>query len=108
MTWGETDRTLLRSDGYKSYNWGNGDDNEGKGVGHCGTWSGYYCGPGYTQRLYFQFSPASLKGKQVLSAAFRVTESWSFQCSPRWVDLERTNNFTSSTTWSSLASRSST
>ncbi|MBX6385627.1 MAG: laminin G domain-containing protein [Microbispora sp.] len=101
VTWGETDRTLLRSDGYKSYNWGNGDNNEGKGVGHCGTWSGYYCGPGYTQRLYFQFSPASLKGKQVLSAAFRVTESWSFQCSPRWVDLERTNNFTSSTTWSS-------
>lgn len=101
VTWGETDRTLLRSDGYKSYNWGNGDDNEGKGVGHCGTWSGYYCGPGYTQRLYFQFSPASLKGKQVLSAAFRVTESWSFQCSARWVDLQRTNNFTSSTTWSS-------
>ncbi|MEU7889640.1 LamG-like jellyroll fold domain-containing protein [Microbispora bryophytorum] len=100
VTWGETDRTLLRSDGYKSYNWGNGSNNQGEGVGHCGTWSGYYCGPGYTQRLYFQFSPASLKGKQVLSAAFRVTEPWAFQCSPRWVDLERTNNFTSSTTWS--------
>lgn len=101
VTWGETDRTLLRSDGYKSYNWGNGSNNQGEGVGRCGTWNGYYCGPGYTQRLYFQFSPASLKGKQVLSAAFRVTESWAFQCSPRWVDLVRTNNFTSSTTWSS-------
>ncbi|MGW5265832.1 LamG domain-containing protein [Microbispora sp. NPDC004025] len=100
VTWGETDRTLLRSDGYKSYNWGNGSNNQGEGVGHCGTWNGYYCGPGYTQRLYFQFSPASLKGKQVLSAAFRVTEPWAFQCSPRWVDLVRTNNFTSSTTWS--------
>lgn len=100
VTWGETDRTLLRSDGYKSYNWGNGDNNQGEGVGHCGTWNNYYCGPGYTQRLYFQFSPASLKGKQVLSATFRVTEPWAFQCSPRWVDLTRTNNFTSSTTWS--------
>jgi hypothetical protein len=100
VTWGETDRTLLRSDGYKSYNWGNGSNNEGEGAGHCGNWSGYYCGPGYTQRLYFQFSPASLKGKQVLSAAFRVTEPWAFQCSPRWVDLVRTNNVSSSTTWS--------
>ncbi|MET8155806.1 LamG-like jellyroll fold domain-containing protein [Sphaerisporangium sp. NPDC005289] len=101
VTWGESDRTLLRSDGYESYNWSNGDDNEGKGVGHCGTWSGYYCGPGYTQRLYFQFSPASLKGKQVLGAAFRVTEPWAFQCSPRWVDLVRTNNISSATTWAS-------
>ncbi|MEV6866660.1 LamG-like jellyroll fold domain-containing protein [Streptosporangium subroseum] len=100
VTWGESDRTLLRSDGYKSYNWGNGGDNQGEGVGHCGTWSGYYCGPGYTQRVYFQFSPASLKGKQVLSATFRVTEPWAFQCSPRWVDLVRTDNVSSSTTWS--------
>jgi hypothetical protein len=100
VTWGETDRTLLRSDGYKSYNWGNGSNNMGEGVGKCGTWSGYYCGPGYVQRLYFQFSPASLKGKQVLDATFRVTEPWAFQCDPRWVDLVRTNNFTSATTWS--------
>ncbi|WP_343949405.1 LamG domain-containing protein [Nonomuraea longicatena] len=100
VTWGETDRTLLRSDGYKSYNWGNGSNNMGEGVGKCGTWNGYYCGPGYVQRLYFQFSPASLKGKQVLDATFRVTEPWAFQCDPRWVDLVRTNNFTSATTWS--------
>ncbi|MFC4591016.1 LamG domain-containing protein [Sphaerisporangium corydalis] len=99
VTWGETDRTLLRSDGYTSYNWGNGSGNQGEGAGHCGTWQGYYCGPGYTQRLYFQFSPASLKGKRVLSATFRVTEPWAFQCSPRWVDLVRTNNVSSSTTW---------
>lgn len=101
VTWGESERTLLRSDGYESYGWGNGDDNLGKGAGKCGTWSGYYCGPGYTQRLYFEFSPSSLKGKQVLDATFRVTEPWAFQCSPRWVDLVRTNNISSSTTWSS-------
>ncbi|MDX2528249.1 LamG-like jellyroll fold domain-containing protein [Streptomyces europaeiscabiei] len=101
VTWGESERTLLRSDGYESYGWGNGDDGLGKGAGKCGTWSGYYCGPGYVQRLYFEFSPASLKGKQVLDATFRLTEPWAFQCDPRWVDLVRTNNISSSTTWSS-------
>jgi hypothetical protein len=101
VTWGESERTLLRSDGYESYGWGNGDDNLGKGAGKCGTWNNYYCGPGYVQKLYFEFSPASLKGKQVLDATFRVTEPWAFQCDPRWVDLVRTNNISSSTTWSS-------
>ncbi|MER8027992.1 LamG-like jellyroll fold domain-containing protein [Streptomyces bauhiniae] len=101
VTWGESERTLLRSDGYESYGWGNGADGLGKGAGKCGTWSGYYCGPGYVQRLYFEFSPASLNGKKVLDATFRVTEPWAFQCEPRWVDLVRTNNISSSTTWSS-------
>ncbi|WP_244373685.1 LamG domain-containing protein [Streptomyces griseorubiginosus] len=100
VTWGESERTLLRSDGYESYGWANGDDGQGKGAGKCGTWSGYYCGPGYVQKLYFEFSPASLKGKKILDATFRVTEPWAFQCDPRWVDLVRTNNISSSTTWS--------
>ncbi|MEI7033624.1 LamG-like jellyroll fold domain-containing protein [Streptomyces pratensis] len=101
VTWGESERTLLRSDGYESYGWGNGADDRGKGVGKCGTWGGYSCGPGYVQRLYFEFSPASLKGKKVLDATFRATETWSFTCDARWVDLVRTNNISSSTTWSS-------
>ncbi|MFF9410137.1 LamG domain-containing protein [Streptomyces anandii] len=101
VTWGESERTLLRSDGYESYGWGNGDDDQGKGAGKCGTWGGYYCGPGYVQKLYFEFSPSSLKGKKVLDATFRVTEPWAFQCNPRWVDLVRTDNISSSTTWSS-------
>ncbi|MEU3066234.1 LamG domain-containing protein [Streptomyces sp. NPDC006906] len=101
VTWGESERTLLRSDGYESYGWGNGSDGRGAGVGKCGTWSGYYCGPGYVQRLYFEFSPANLKGKQVLDATFRATETWSFTCDARWVDLVRTNNISASTTWSS-------
>ncbi|MFF0717061.1 LamG-like jellyroll fold domain-containing protein [Streptomyces bauhiniae] len=100
VTWGESERTLLRSDGYESYGWGNGDDDQGKGAGKCGTWGGYYCGPGYVQKLYFEFSPSNLKGKKVLDATFRVTEPWAFQCDPRWVDLVRTNNISSSTTWS--------
>ncbi|MGW7129804.1 LamG-like jellyroll fold domain-containing protein [Streptomyces bobili] len=101
VSWGESERTLLRSDGYESYGWTNGDDDQGKGAGKCGTWNGYYCGPGYVQKLYFEFSPASLKGKNILDATFRVTEPWAFQCDPRWVDLVRTNNISSATTWSS-------
>ncbi|MFF9913797.1 LamG-like jellyroll fold domain-containing protein [Streptomyces sp. NPDC013457] len=99
VTWGESERTLLRSDGYESYGWGNGDDDRGMGAGKCGSWNGYYCGPGYVQRLYFEFSPASLKGKNILDATFRVTEPWAFQCDPRTVDLVRTDNISSSTTW---------
>ncbi|MER6091821.1 LamG-like jellyroll fold domain-containing protein [Streptomyces bluensis] len=102
VTWGESERTLLRSDGYEDYAWGNGEDDLGKGAGKCGIWNNYYCGPGYVQRLYFEFSPATLKGKKVLDATFRVTEPWAFQCDPRWVDLIRTkDNISSSTTWSS-------
>ncbi|MEU0228191.1 LamG domain-containing protein [Streptomyces sp. NPDC006284] len=101
VAWGEAERTLLRSDGYESYGWGNGEDGLGKGAGKCGSWGGYYCGPGYVQKLYFEFSPANLAGKHVLDATFRVTEPWAFQCDPRWVDLVRTNNISSSTTWSS-------
>ncbi|MGW3118503.1 LamG-like jellyroll fold domain-containing protein [Streptomyces sp. NPDC001107] len=100
----QTAHTYLRSDGVTDFNWGNGSNNEGKGVGHCSSWNGYYCGPGYTERLYFQFSPSSLAGKKVLSATFRATESWSFTCDARWVDLERTGNISSSTTWSNRPS----
>ncbi|MGW0777029.1 LamG-like jellyroll fold domain-containing protein [Streptomyces sp. NPDC002835] len=100
VSWGESERTLLRNDGYESYGWSNGSDDRGMGMGECGTWNGYYCGPGYVQRLYFEFSPASLKGKHVLDATFRITEPWAFQCDPRWVDLVRTpDNISSATTW---------
>ncbi|MFD5319637.1 LamG domain-containing protein [Streptomyces sp. NPDC127098] len=100
-SWGidSSRRTLLRSDGYESYGWDNGDDNEGKGTGECGTWSGYYCGSGYRQRLYFQFAPNDLAGKNILQATFRATQSWSFVCDPRTVDLVRTNGFSASTSW---------
>ncbi|MFI6641662.1 LamG-like jellyroll fold domain-containing protein [Streptomyces sp. NPDC050504] len=103
IAWGESERTLLRSDGHRDYGFDNSDDaggTNGKGVGKCGNWSGYYCGPGYVQRLYYEFAPEALKGKHVLGATFRVTEPWAFQCDPRWVDLVRTNNISSSTSWS--------
>ena len=104
VSWGEAERTLLRSDGYKFYNFDNQDDDggeRGKGVGKCGTWGNAYCGPGYVQRLYYEFSPSNLAGKHILGATFRVSEPWAFQCDPRWVDLVRTNNISSATAWSS-------
>ncbi|MFD3621064.1 LamG-like jellyroll fold domain-containing protein [Streptomyces sp. NPDC058676] len=103
VTWGESERTLLRSDGYTDYAWDNGDDDEGKGMGYCGTYVtggyAYYCGSGYKQRLYFEFSPSQLTGKKVLDATFRVTESWSMSCTASWVNLVRTNGISSSTDW---------
>ncbi|WP_155054071.1 LamG-like jellyroll fold domain-containing protein [Streptomyces blattellae] len=103
VTWSESERTLLRSDGYNDYAWTNGDDDEGEGMGYCGTYVtggySYYCGSGYRQRLYFEFSPSVLKGKKVLDATFRVTETWSMSCSASWVNLVRTNGISSSTEW---------
>nr|WSX47615.1 LamG domain-containing protein [Streptomyces sp. NBC_00974] len=84
-----TEHTALRSDGVSFWNWDNGDDGMGKGMGKCGSWSGYYCGPGYVQRLYFEFSPNKLVGKEVLTARFRITEPWAFQCGVRNVWLVR-------------------
>ncbi|MEV1173734.1 LamG domain-containing protein, partial [Nonomuraea sp. NPDC049784] len=98
---GLAERTLLRSDGYTSYGWDNGSDDRGKGDGKCGTWNNYYCGPGYVQKLFFEFSPILLRGKYVQRATFRVTSPWAFVCESRVTDLVRTNNISSSTTWGS-------
>ncbi|WP_079154779.1 LamG domain-containing protein [Streptomyces subrutilus] len=96
-----TEHTALRNDGVKFWNWDNGDDDMGKGMGKCGSWAGYYCGPGYVQRLYFEFSPSKLVGKEVLTARFRVTEPWAFQCEARNVWLVRMDGeIDANTTWS--------
>jgi hypothetical protein len=97
----ESERTVLSSDGDVFYNFSGGD--RGMSVGKCGTGVvngvAYYCGNGYVNRMYFEFAPGNLKGKHVLDATFRVTETWSFACEPRWVDLERTNNISSASKW---------
>ncbi|MFE2062478.1 LamG domain-containing protein [Streptomyces sp. NPDC059467] len=96
-----SERTLLSSDGDTFYNFSGGDS--GKGVGYCGTYVtggySYYCGSGYKNRMYFEFSPAKLAGKHVLDATFAITEKWSMSCTPSWVDLVRTGNISSSTNW---------
>ncbi|MFD9305717.1 LamG domain-containing protein [Streptomyces sp. NPDC060048] len=95
-----TEHTALRNDGVKFWDWDNDSDGQGKGMGKCGSWNGYYCGPGYVQRLYFEFSPNNLRGKEVLTARFRVTEPWAFQCDLRNVWLVRMDGeISSGTTW---------
>ncbi|MEU6987348.1 LamG domain-containing protein [Streptomyces sp. NPDC046324] len=97
----QSERTVLSSDGDVFYAFSNGEN--GMSVGKCGSavinGVSYYCGSGYVNRMYFEFSPTKLKGKHVLDATFRVTETWSFSCSPAWVDLERTDPISSASRW---------
>ncbi|MEV5342019.1 LamG domain-containing protein [Streptomyces sp. NPDC052676] len=91
---GAQERTKISSDGDKF--WMFDDD---KGVGKCGSADGYSCGSGYVDRMYFEFAPTKLAGKYVLDATFRARETWSFNCTPYWVDLERTDNISEGTRW---------
>ncbi|MFE6770386.1 LamG domain-containing protein [Streptomyces fimicarius] len=97
----DSERTVLSSDGDVFWNFSGGKN--GMSVGKCGSavieGVSYYCGNGYVNRMYFEFAPGKLKGKHVLDATFRVTETWSFSCDKRWVDLERTNNISSASKW---------
>ncbi|MFD3570753.1 LamG-like jellyroll fold domain-containing protein [Streptomyces sp. NPDC058667] len=97
----EAERTVLSSDGDAFYNFSGGDN--GMSVGKCGSavvnGVTYYCGSGYVNRMYFEFVPTNLQGKHVLDATFRVTETWSFSCNPRWVDLKRTNPISQASRW---------
>ncbi|MFJ4693298.1 hypothetical protein [Streptomyces sp. NPDC088766] len=99
VSWNESERTLLSSDGDTFYNFSGGDD--GEGIGYCGTYVtggyAYVCGSGYKQRMYFEFAPTALRGKRVLDATFRVTERWSMSCTHTTVQLVRTPNISSAT-----------
>ncbi|MEU2564326.1 LamG domain-containing protein [Streptomyces longispororuber] len=92
---GLSEWTKLSSDGDKFWKF-----SEPKGVGRCGIADGYYCDlGGYTDRMYFEFGASKLAGKHVLDATFRAYETWSFNCQPHWVDLERTDNISEGTRW---------
>ncbi|MFG3042193.1 LamG-like jellyroll fold domain-containing protein [Streptomyces sp. NPDC048330] len=103
----ESERTVLSSDGDVFYNFAGGDN--GMSVGKCGTavinGISYYCGSGYVNRMYFEFVPTKLMGKHVLDATFGVTETWSFSCDPRWIDLKRTDPISASSKWPGPAVR---
>lgn len=95
MGMGRSEWTKLSSDGDKFWKF-----SEPKGVGRCGIADGYACSTnGYTDRMYFEFGPGKLSGKHVLDATFRAYETWSFNCTPYWVDLERTDNISEGTRW---------
>ncbi|GHH13200.1 LamG-like jellyroll fold domain-containing protein [Streptomyces lanatus] len=95
---GHTYRTVLSSDGDDFWMF----DGAGYGIGRCGYNSQGACTTGswYTNRMYFQFNSASaLRGKYVIDATFRAYETWSFDCNPAWVDLERTDGISSGSKW---------
>ncbi|MFE5074680.1 LamG-like jellyroll fold domain-containing protein [Streptomyces halstedii] len=68
------------------------------GLGYC-NW--YYCKPNDTKRLFYRIPTSKFAGKSVLSAEFVVKNTWSASCSARSVQLWRTKDISSSTTWNS-------
>lgn len=74
----------------------NGEDNAG--LGYCG-W--YYCKPYDTKRLFYRIPVSKFAGKSILEAEFVVRNVWSASCSARSVELWRTKDISSSTTWNS-------
>ncbi|WP_208867335.1 LamG-like jellyroll fold domain-containing protein, partial [Streptomyces himastatinicus] len=74
----------------------NGEDNAG--LGYCG-W--YYCKPYDTKRLFYRIPVSKFAGKSILDAEFVVRNVWSASCGERGVELWRTKDISSSTTWNS-------
>ncbi|MGW2368313.1 LamG-like jellyroll fold domain-containing protein [Streptomyces sp. NPDC001667] len=68
------------------------------GMGYC-DW--YHCNPGDTKRLFYQIPTSDFAGKTILSAEFVVPETWSASCEKKGVQLWRTKDISSSTTWDS-------
>lgn len=74
----------------------NGDSDSG--LGYC-NWN--YCAPHDTKRLFYRVPVSKFAGRSILSAEFVVRNTWSASCSDRGVQLWRTKNISSSTTWNS-------
>ncbi|OKJ78737.1 laminin [Streptomyces sp. CB02460] len=68
------------------------------GMGYC-NWS--YCQPNDTKRLFYRIPTSKFAGKTILSAEFVVGNTWSASCSARSVELWRTKDISTSTTWNS-------
>ncbi|MFD8690718.1 LamG-like jellyroll fold domain-containing protein [Streptomyces sp. NPDC059651] len=68
------------------------------GMGYC-NWA--YCQPNDTKRLLYRIPTSKFAGKTILSAEFVVRNTWSASCSARSVELWRTKDISSATTWNS-------
>ncbi|MEV7844560.1 LamG-like jellyroll fold domain-containing protein [Streptomyces cyaneofuscatus] len=68
------------------------------GMGLC-DWA--YCQPHDTKRLFYRIPTSTFAGRSILSAEFVVGNTWSASCTARGVDLWRTKDISSSTTWKS-------
>ncbi|MER7748982.1 LamG-like jellyroll fold domain-containing protein [Streptomyces bacillaris] len=76
----------------------NGENNAG--MGFCG-WD--YCAPNDTKRLFYRIPTSTFTGRTILSAEFVVRNVHSASCSAREVQLWRTKDISSSTTWNTQA-----
>nr|WP_078949879.1 LamG-like jellyroll fold domain-containing protein [Streptomyces sp. CFMR 7] len=76
----------------------NGENNAG--MGFCG-WD--YCAPNDTKRLFYRIPTSTFTGRAILSAEFVVRNVHSASCSAREVQLWRTKDISSSTTWNTQA-----
>jgi hypothetical protein len=74
----------------------NGENNAG--LGYCG-WA--YCQPQDTKRLFYQIPVSKFAGRKILSAEFVARNVWSASCQASGVQLWRTDDISSSTTWAS-------
>ncbi|MFG2279786.1 LamG-like jellyroll fold domain-containing protein [Streptomyces asoensis] len=74
----------------------NGDSDAG--MGYC-NWS--YCAPYDTKRLFYRIPVSKFAGRTVLQAEFVVRNTWSASCTAKSVELWRTKDISSSTTWNS-------
>ncbi|MFG2463473.1 LamG-like jellyroll fold domain-containing protein [Streptomyces sp. NPDC048523] len=74
----------------------NGDSDAG--MGYC-NWS--YCAPHDTKRLFYRIPTSKFAGRSVISAEFVVRNTWSASCTAKGVELWRTKDISSSTTWDS-------
>ncbi|MEU3348969.1 LamG-like jellyroll fold domain-containing protein [Streptomyces sp. NPDC006700] len=68
------------------------------GLGYC-DWD--YCTPNDTKRLFYRIPTSEFAGKSILSAEFVVRNTRSASCDARSVELWRTEDISSSTTWNS-------
>lgn len=68
------------------------------GLGYC-QWD--YCAPYDTKRLFYRVPTSTFANRTILSAEFVVRNTWSASCSAREVQLWRTKDISSSTTWNS-------
>ncbi|MFD7237995.1 LamG domain-containing protein [Streptomyces syringium] len=68
------------------------------GMGYC-DWRN--CKPEDTKRLFYQIPTSRFAGKTILSAEFVVPETWAASCEKKGVQLWRTKDISSSTTWDS-------
>ncbi|MBM6399158.1 FG-GAP-like repeat-containing protein [Phycicoccus sonneratiae] len=60
---------------------------------------GYESQEGTTKRSFFHMKSTGFHGAEVLSATFRLNETWSWSCTAREMQVWATNSITSKTTW---------